>query len=152
MDLHHETIRFERRLQASPERVFAAYLNTSEREAWSAPGEMAAVRIEQADVRTGGSETTRCGSKDDLRYRTDVRYHLVLKNQLICFSETVLDGDAVLTSALITMEFRREPDDETLLILTDQVTSVCGRDGIQGHRQGFSAALQNLASHLTQAG
>lgn len=148
MKIHHETIRLEKSVSASPTRVFAAYRDPTQREIWSAPSETAAVKIEHTDFRTGGVEMTRCGDKDDLRYRTEVRYHLVRDNELISFSETLIEDDNVLMAALITFELQPLSATETLVIITDQITSFIGQDGVEGHRQGFSAALQNLATYV----
>ena len=145
MSAHHETIRLEQHLHVPPERAFAAYLDTTAREVWSAPSDTAAVKIDNAEVRSGGSETTRCGSKGDLRYRTEVRYHFVVPNRLISFSETLIEGDTVVTAALITFDYRAA-DGGTQLIVTDQVTSFDGPEAIDGHRQGFSASLHNYAA------
>ena len=148
MQVHHETLRLERTFSASPSRLFAAYLDTHERELWSAPSDTAAVKIENADVRTGGSESTRCGAKGDMRYRTKVAYHLVETDSLISFSETLLEGDHVLMAALITFDFKQADDEGTLLVLTDQITSFVGPEGIEGHRTGFNQALDNLRARL----
>jgi uncharacterized protein YndB with AHSA1/START domain len=149
MTVHHETIVLEQMLPVPPGRAFSAYVDTAEREVWSAPSETAAVKIDRADVRTGGTEATRCGSKDDLRYRTEVRYHLVEQDALISFSETLMDGETVVTAALVTFEFGRTADGHTRLRLTDQVTSFVGPEAIDGHRQGFSASLRNFAAFFT---
>ena len=144
MSVQHETLRLERVFQASPQQVFAAYIDTRAREVWSAPSETAEVRIINEDVRTGGSESTRCGVKGDARYRTEVRYHLVETDRLISFSETQLEGDTVLMAALITFEFFDAGSGASKLVLTDQITSFVGTDGVKGHRTGFSQALDNL--------
>jgi uncharacterized protein YndB with AHSA1/START domain len=145
---HYETLVIERSLRASPDRIFRAYLDKEARQIWSAPSETAAVEIVTSDVRRGGLETTRCGTKGNLEYRTDVTYHEVRTNELICFSETLLEGDNVLMVALITFELRPVGEHETLLVLTDQITSFVGPDGVEGHRAGFSAALENLAAQV----
>jgi uncharacterized protein YndB with AHSA1/START domain len=134
----------ERVFHASPPQVFAAYIDTRARESWSAPSETAEVRILNEDVRTGGSEATMCGAKGDMRYRTEVRYHLVETNQLISFSETLFESDTVLMAALITFEFLDAGSGATKLVLTDQITSFIGPEGIEGHQTGFSQALDNL--------
>lgn len=145
---YYETLVIERSLRASPDRIFAAYLDKNARQIWSAPSETAAVEIVTSDVRRGGVETTRCGTKGNLEYRTEVTYHEVRPNELICFSETLLQGDNVLMVALITFELRPVHAQETLLVLTDQITSFVGRDGVEGHRNGFSVALENLSAKL----
>ncbi len=148
MQIHHETLRMERVFAVSPERLFAAYLNTREREIWSTPSETAEVKIEDADVRTGGSESTRCGAKGDLRYRTKVYYHMVEANEVITFSETLFENDTVLMAALISFDFQKVDSDRTTLVLTDQITSFVGPEGVKGHRIGFNQALDNLAARL----
>lgn len=37
MDIHHETLVFERDFDATPERLFQAYKDPTERQMWSAP-------------------------------------------------------------------------------------------------------------------
>lgn len=148
MPVHHETLRMERDFLASPQQVFAAYLDTRARESWSAPSEAAEVRILNEDVRTGGSEATMCGAKGDMRYRTEVHYHLVETDRLISFSETLLEGDTVLMAALITFEFFDAGTGASKLVLTDQITSFVGVEGVEGHRTGFSQALDNLQRML----
>ena len=61
--------------------------------------------------------------------------------------ETLLEGDTVLTAAQVTFEFHTT-DGGTHLVLTDQVTSFAGAEAIDGHRQGFSASLNNFATFL----
>lgn len=149
MTIHHETILLKQEFLASPDRVFRAFVDVEERQKWSAPSDTTAVFIDHSDVRTGGSEATRCGSKDDLRFRTEVRYHLVEENRTICFAETLFEGDKVLMAALVTFDFGEDDEGGTLLALTDQITSFVGPEGIEGHRQGFTATLSNLAHLLT---
>jgi uncharacterized protein YndB with AHSA1/START domain len=148
MPPHFETLVIERNLQASPDLIFRAYLDKEARQVWSAPSETAAVEIVTSEVRKGGLETTRCGTKGNPEYRTDVTYHEVRTNELICFSETLLEGNNVLMVSLITFELRLVSEHETLLVLTDQITSFIGPDGVEGHRAGFSAALENLAAQI----
>lgn len=144
MTLCHETIELQQTLPVAPARAFAAYCSVPDREIWSAPSATAAVIIDHADVRTGGSETTRCGGKDDLRFRTEVRYHKVEANAYVSFTETLYEDDAILTAALITFDFRAEGDERTYLTLTDHVTSFVGPEALAGHREGFAASLQNF--------
>jgi uncharacterized protein YndB with AHSA1/START domain len=147
MDLHHDTITFERSFIVPPARMFGAYADPRQREVWSAPSPTAAVRIDTCDLRTGGRETARCGSKDDLRWSLNVLYHNVVPDRLITFTEELWEGDQILTVALITFDFAPSGTG-TRLTLTDQVTSFVGKEAISGHRQGYTAALANLAAHV----
>lgn len=152
MNIHHETISMEKALPATPEKVFRAYVDSKAREKWSAPEPGTELRIIESDVRTGGSEVAKCGTRGHaLNWRMDVAYHLVMEGKLITFTEELRDGDKMLTIALITFEIRKAADGTSILRLTDQVTSFVGEDGVKGHRHGYAKALENLASMLSTA-
>lgn len=147
MDVYHDTVRLRKFLPYSAEQLFAAYLDPEVRQEWAAPNDDSAVEIVHSNVMTGGKEETRCGGKDDLKYRTEVNYHLVRANELITFTESLFERDSILSVAAITFEFKRL-DNGAELILTDQITSFVGKDMVDGHRQGFNAALLNLEKQL----
>ncbi|PTX56314.1 uncharacterized protein YndB with AHSA1/START domain [Litoreibacter ponti] len=149
MEIHHETVTLEKPLPASPEEVFQAYTDPRAREKWSAPDNTTEIRILESNVKTGGSETGKCGTRgQELNWRMDVAYHLVENDRLITFTEELWDGDNMLTVALITFDLSKAPDGTTILLLTDQITSFVGEGGVQGHRDGYTKALDNLASML----
>lgn len=150
MDIHHETIALKNPLPAPPDSVFRAFVDTEARQEWSAPDSTTEIRIIESDVRTGGSETGKCGTRgEELKWRMDVAYHLVEENRLITFTEELWDGDALLTVALITFDIRGTSDGTCVLHLTDQVTSFIGDGGARGHRDGYARALDNMASMLS---
>lgn len=150
MNIHHETLVFERVFDAPPERLFRAYTDPREREVWSAPTPETRVVIDATDVRTGGREIARCGNSGNLNWTMKVVYHNVIENRLITFTEELWDSDSdsVVTVALITFDFEGHGAAGTRLKLTDQVTSFVGENGVSGHREGYSKALANLAAAL----
>ena len=151
MEIRHETLVFERDFNATPARLFRAYTDPREREAWSAPTPETVVVIDESDVRTGGRETGRCGSADNLSWTMKVVYHRVTSDRQITFTEELWDGDEVLTVALITFDFEKRGEAGTRLTLTDQITSFVGEGGISGPRDGYAKALANLAASLVPA-
>ena len=151
MDIHHETLVFEREFDVTPERLFQAYANPKEREIWSAPTPEAVIVIDETDVRTGGREIARCGSAENLNWTMKVYYHWVIEGRQITFTEELWEGGAVLTIALITFEFHTRSGNGTRLKLTDQVTSFVGQGGVAGHREGYLKALDNLVASLSSA-
>ncbi|MEM9010274.1 MAG: SRPBCC domain-containing protein [Pseudomonadota bacterium] len=151
MDIHHETVVLQHDFEAPPARVFQAYTDPKQREIWSAPTPDTLVVIDETEVRTGGQETARCGSPDNLAWTMKSAYHLVLEDRLITFTEELWEGDAILTLALITFDLSARPEGGTRLILTDQVTSFVGKGGAGGHRDGYTKALDNLAASLVPA-
>lgn len=152
MDVHHETIVFEREFPAPPSSLFAAYVDSKAREKWSAPSPTAEVRIESSDVRTGGREAGRCGGKGDLRWTVKVIYHLVTPDRQITFTEELWDADQILTVALVTFDLRAIGRNRTALTLTDQVVSFVGAGAVGGHREGFTQSLANLERYLAANG
>jgi len=151
MDLYHETLVFERAFSAPPERLFQAYVDPKQREVWSAPTPDLIFVIDETDVRTGGREVARCGSAGNLGWTMQVAYHCVVENALITFTEELWAGDTLLTVALITFDVRPSGSAGTVLTLTDQVTSLVGKDAVSGHRDGYTKALANLAASLVPA-
>ncbi|MEM9756051.1 MAG: SRPBCC domain-containing protein [Pseudomonadota bacterium] len=147
MTVQHETLRFDRRFQATPAALFAAYADTEVRQAWSAPTPRTEVRIERCDLRAGGTEFARCGSPGDLKWIMQTAYHVVEPAALISFTEVLSEGAKVLTVALITFDIRADGTGSRL-ILTDQVTSFVGVGGVDGHRDGYTQALGNLGQVL----
>lgn len=149
MNIHHETLVFEREFDALPSRLFAAYVDTEAREKWSTPSPTLEVRIDSSDVRTGGRETGRCGSKGDLKWMLNVHYHCVTPDRQITFTEELWDGDQILVVALITFDLMEIDANRTALKLTDQITSFVGPDAVNGHRDGYTQALAHLQQYVT---
>jgi uncharacterized protein YndB with AHSA1/START domain len=148
MDMHHETLVFERNFNVPPARLFQSYADPREREIWSAPSPETVIIIDQTDVRTGGQELGRCGSAKDLSWTMKVAYHLVKQDELITFTEELWEGDAILTIALITFEIEQHGKAGSRLKLTDQITSFVGKGGVAGHLEGYTLALDNLVARL----
>ena len=150
MDLHHETLTFERTFPVSAARLFEAFRNPREREIWSAPDEHTAIEITECDVRTGGREKGLCGPKGNMNWSMDIAYHLVETDNLISFTEELREDDRMLTVALITVDITPVAQG-CALKLTDQITSFVGTGGVSGHRDGYTKALDNLKSMLAPA-
>ncbi|MEM6439600.1 MAG: SRPBCC domain-containing protein [Pseudomonadota bacterium] len=150
MDMTHDTVVFDRTFPVSPQRLFEAYADPKQREAWSPPFDGVEVRIDRSEVRTGGTETSRCGPTGDLKWRMEVAYHKVGPGAHICFTEALWEGDLLMTVSQSTFEISAAPEG-CRLKLTDQVASYIGREGIDGHREGYARSLDNLAVMLVAA-
>jgi uncharacterized protein YndB with AHSA1/START domain len=145
----HETLVFERRARASPEAVFAAYVDVGVRARWSAPSPTAAVVYSAADFRVDGVDSFRCGSADDLRFAGVVRYLDIIDGQRIVYSEVITSSGTRLSVSLVTWEFCPEGSG-TRLVVTDQVTSFVGQGMIDGSRSGMSGAIDNLVAFVDE--
>lgn len=140
----HQTLVFERGLRASPNAVFAAYVDPDIRARWSAPSPTAAVVYSSADFRVDGVDAFRCGSADDLRFAGVVRYLDILEAQRIVYSEVISTAAARLSVSLVSWELNADGGG-TRLVVTDQITSFVGQEMIDGSRSGMNGALDNLA-------
>ena len=147
MDIQHETISFKRTFLVPPSRVFQAYTNERERECWSSPDDESRFEILDSEVRTGGSENAQCGTAGNMMSMRVV-YHHVEQDRLIVFTEELRSGDQMLTVALVTFKLAESQDGGTTLTLTDQVTSLVGKNVLGGHRSGYEQALTNLDTLL----
>lgn len=146
-DLKHQTFVFERRTEAKPDRVFAAFADPNERERWSAPSDTASFVYEEAEFREGGSDIFRCGSKEAPQYSGRTHYLSIIPLQMIVSSEVVVAGGQTLMISLITTEIADEGP-ATRIRLTVQATSFMGDMMLQGVTEGNNASLDNLVSYL----
>lgn len=145
--LHIETIVMERSYRASPARVFAAWGDVEARSRWGRPSPDVIIVYDKADFRVGGLDDSRCGTPDDLRFRAVVRYLEITQDRRIIFAEHVSEAGEPRAASLITVDVTPEAAG-TRLTLTLQVSSIDGPEMLQGYRQGWEPALDNLAAEF----
>jgi uncharacterized protein YndB with AHSA1/START domain len=126
MPLSHGTVRFERTYDASSEQVFAA---------WTDPGATTPWPYEQADFRVGGRDICHCGHGGDLRFRAEVVYLDIVKNERIVFAETVSEAGKPLCATLVSVTFRSNGA-ETRLEVTCQIAEFAP-GLVDGYRAGY---------------
>ena len=143
----HETLRFERRFDAPPARVFGAFADPEARARWGVPSPTVGLVYLATDFRVGGLDVSRCGPMGDLKFLVENRYHDIVDDRRIVSSETVACDGSLLSAALITVEFNPEGKG-TRLVVTDQVAAIDGPDMIEGARAGMGAALDNLVREI----
>lgn len=149
MTLSHDTVTFERRYDAPPQRCFAAWADSEAMSRWAVPGPDHALLYEQSDFRVGGRDIARCGAKGDLRFRAEVLYLDIVEDERIVFAETISEGGKPLCASLVSVCIA--PDGKgARLNMTCQVTEFM--DGMaDGYREGYGASLDNLVSELARA-
>jgi uncharacterized protein YndB with AHSA1/START domain len=145
----HETLVFERLVQAPPEAVFNAFADPVARAAWGAPSDTAVVIYDEADFREGGRDRFRCGSKTDPNIHGETRYLEIAENHRIVSSETITMDGKKLCASLTTLELTPNGK-KTNLKSTTQLASFIGQDMVKGHTSGTNASLDNLARHLAR--
>lgn len=145
--VEHGTFVLERAYAAPPAEVFAAWADPAARMRWSAPSPDQGIEYLETDFCVGGRDISRCGPVGDLRFRVEARYHDIVADRRIVFTEGVAHEDTRLSVSLITIVFAAEGGG-TRLTLTDQVTALDGSDMVAGSKAGLGAALDNLDEYL----
>ena len=140
----HETISIDRLLSATKDQVFTAWSDPDARSQWGPPSDSEAIEFLEHDLRRGGMDVSMCGQKGDLRFRVETLYHDIEKLNRLLFTERVLSGDSLLCVSQITVCLQ-EQDSKTQLTLKVQIASLVGEEMIAGNRNGWNAALDNLA-------
>jgi len=148
-DTLHETLVFERTIDASPEEVFAAFVDPVARARWSTPSDTAVVIYDETDFREGGRDRFRCGAKANPNIRGETRYLDIIANRRIVSSETVTVDGKRLCASLSTLELTSTSRGTTLLHTT-QLASFIGDDMIKGHTTGTNASLDKLVRCFTR--
>src|SRR5262249_38897990 len=104
----HDTLTLERRYNAAPARVFAAWGDAKARERWGRPNDEEFIVYDQAEFRVGGEDISRCGPKGGLRWLARVRYLEITKDARIVMAEHVSGEGVAKASALIAVELEAD--------------------------------------------
>lgn len=146
MSVTHQTLDISQVIPAPLDTVWAAFQDTTSRSVWSVPKGDDLV-YSKDDFRPGGRASYRCGPSGDLNVAGEIEYIQIIPHELVVHTDTVSTGGALLATALVTWTF--EPhDDGALVTIVDQVASFVGQDMIDGHRNGHTIALAQLAEFL----
>lgn len=148
--LHHATITLERTYPATIERVFSEFAHPKARAKWSVSSNDALV-YDEADFREGGRDVFRCGSADDLKFLGTTAYHVIIPNQCVITTETLMEGDVRLAVALNTLKFEPAAAGATIKI-TVQMISFVGPAMVAEYESGNRGALEGLSHHLASIG
>ncbi len=145
----HGTIRLERRYNAAPSRVFAAWAQPAARARWDVPGRW--VIAEQSfDFREGGRECKRFGPKDDPRFVAETLYLDIVPDRRIVYSYAMTARGVPISVSLTTVELA--PDGaQTRLVLVEQVAFLDSNDNAADREQGLASMLDKIGESLVTA-
>jgi uncharacterized protein YndB with AHSA1/START domain len=143
----HATLVMERTYKATPARVFAAWESAEARARWSAPAPDVIIKYEQADFNEGGRDVVRCIEPGNADYVATVTYLHIRRHSRIVFAESVSNGNALVSAALISVEITPAGAGAELH-LTLQIAAFDDSGVEAGYQHGWSAALDNLANEF----
>ncbi len=142
----HGTIRLERRYEAAPARVFAAWAEPEARAQWDVPGRW--VIVEQSfDFREGGRELKRFGPGDDPRFVADTLYLDIAPDRRIVFSYSMASRGEPVSVSLTTVELSGDGNG-TRLLLVEQVAFLDGKDTAANREEGLASMLDKIGGSV----
>jgi uncharacterized protein YndB with AHSA1/START domain len=143
----HATFSLERRYQASPGRVFAAWADPEAKARWFAgPG-----AEHELDFRVGGREVNRGSHEGGPPLTFESLYRDIVPGERIVYTSILSADGALATVSVTTVEF--EPaEGGTRLVLTEQGTFLDGREDPAWREQGTGQWLDALGAELGRSG
>lgn len=146
-NLYHATINLEYSYETPVERVFSEFADPAARAKWSAPSGDTLV-YDKTDFREGGDDVFRCGPPQDLRFRGETTYQVIIPNKCVISTEILSESGKRLAVALNTLSFEAMGQGTTLKV-TVQIVSFVGPGMIEGYTSGNKGALESFARHLS---
>lgn len=145
----HATFTIERRYDAAPARVFAAWADPSAKKQWCACHGEWNTTLHEIDFRVGGEERIDTTDGAGVVHGFIGRYHDIVEGERIVYSYGMHLDQRRITVSLATVEFR--PDGGgTRLTFTEQGVFLDGYDEIADRKLGTEAGMDNLAAFLAE--
>jgi len=145
--IEHAGFTIERRYDAAPERVFAAWADPAGKARWFAGPDEWQVGPHELDFREGGREVTSGGPREGPVHHYRAIYWEVVPNARIVYTYELLI-DAVRSSvSLVTVELQRDGEG-TRLTLTEHGAFFDGLEDPDVRPDGTGSLLDGLAREL----
>jgi len=149
----HNTFVIERKYSHSPERVFAAFADPSQKRQWYATGDHE-IKEYRMDFKVGGSERLRytfptghpIAGQEILNEGSF--YDIAPNARIVMATKMSLNGKTIVMT-LVTLEFV-SADAGTELVLTNQGTFLDWEQGPQMIEAGWRSLLERVDAHLAK--
>lgn len=147
----HETLEFERMLDASATDVFAAFASKQALLDWSDPGEGWDMRYDVFDFRVSHTDVASFGVIGQPPYTSTTHYLAINSGTRIIYASTLTHKGKLTFVGTVTVELQPLGAAVTQLRLVEAGAYIDGADGPEGHRDGWNFMLDNLAKYLKRA-
>jgi uncharacterized protein YndB with AHSA1/START domain len=149
VSVEHGSFTIERRYDASPARVFAAWAIPEQRRRWNMHGTWK-VTEHVMDFREGGEDLKRFGPPGDPVHVARTRYEDIVADHRIVMSSTTTLRGKLISVSLLTVQI--EPAGKgSKLTLTEQATFLDDGDKIEHRKEGWGSILTKLGDSLADA-
>lgn len=154
MPVVHNTFTIDRPYAASPERLFTAFADPTQKRRWFVDAGGHQVERYELDFRVGGREVASFrhsgGPVEGLTFTAESVYLDIVPGSRIVFASTMVMAGACISATLVTVELF--PDGgRTRLLLTHQGAFFEGADGPAIREEGWRKLLDRLHDHATHA-
>lgn len=153
---NHGAFFIERRYDAAPERVFAAWRDPQAKRAWFVEGEGWELRSYELDFREGGRETSSFRFLDGVKvfgeettFGNETVYDEIIPNERLIFTYSMSRNGRRFSVSLVTVEFKPDGGGARLLF-AEHAAFFEGADGLAMREQGWRELLSKLGSFLAQ--
>jgi uncharacterized protein YndB with AHSA1/START domain len=143
----HATFVIERSYDASPARVFSAWVNPTAKARWFVGPEEWEASDHELDFRVGGREHVSGGPPGGPVHVFDARYQDIVPDQRIVYTYDMHLDQTRISVSLATVEFK-PAGAGTRLIFTEQGVFLDGADKPKDREHGTRALLDNLDAAL----
>ncbi len=143
----HTSFRIDRKLQATPARVFAAWSRAEAKQAWFSCHDDWRNNGYLLDFRIGGSEYNEVRDGDGLAHVFRAHFLDIVPDRRIVYAYDLLLGERRISVSLVTVAF--QPDaGGTLMSFTEQVVFLDGYADHGERREGTEIGLDKLGTWL----
>jgi uncharacterized protein YndB with AHSA1/START domain len=132
------SLTLKRRLNAPPDKVFAAWIDPEKMKRWMGPGEVVSVGVE-TDPKVGGGYAIAMRMPAGDAHDVSGIYREVIVNEKLVF--TWAWKSAPERQSLVTVLFKPDGDGTILTLTHEQFADEAARDG---HQRGWGGALDKL--------
>ena len=144
------TFSIERRYDAPPGRVFAAWTSVEAKRQWAFCHADWQPTLFEMDFRVGGRERIRTGPENGEVHAFEGVFHDIVPDERIVYSYVMHLGERRISVSLTTIEVRAEGHG-TRLVFTEQGVFLDGYDDVAGREEGTRIGLDNLKEWLSPA-
>ena len=132
------SLTLKRRLNAPPEKVYAAWTNPTHLVKWFGP-DSGPVSKAETDVRVGGRYTVAFQTEDGEKHQVSGIYREVVPNEKLAFSWAWITMPE--RESFVTVTIKRDGDGCILTLHHEQFADEAARDG---HEKGWTGCLEKL--------